>query len=539
MLPVFTAGVVLTRFLFSDGAWDRLKKHWFAVVLFLFLEAVIAILSILFIVTKFGVSRLAGRVLILFTVLLMCVLALVVLWTVFFPQPIHRIYLLVALTVGSIMLLLTEPYHVPDENTHYMKVYAFSNALLGIPTLQDNQYYISKVDFEYYLKQIDHVVSDFSIEGVEQFWSDMVQFEDDSVLIKTSWVPINSWIYEYGISPVILALCRYLHCGPALQFAITRFVNLLIGCVMVMFAIKMLPFGKMIPSVIALMPMSLHLMGSLSYDATVIPLFFLCFAFLLRFSNEGFDKNKTGLYILMFLLICILLPLKHYSNAPLLLSPMLPFLFRKDVKNRQKAAWICIAVAVGMVLLTLVIPRLIVGTRSVSGTLADTVEQTITGQKIYTTGYFLRHPGYVLFLIKNTLMAGQMDYIAGVIGNLLGWLSVPLDSEIIYAYMIFLTLSIIPEKQEVVVINPFSRIVFFICSCITIAALFLNFLLTFTYENSAFIIGVQGRYFIPSMFPILLSLVPSHIKATFRRNAVVYSGIIFCVMWMICFFVRG
>ena len=187
VLPVFTAGVVLTRFLFSDGAWDRLKKHWFAVVLFLFLEAVIAILSILFIVTKFGVSRLAGRVLILFTVLLMCVLALVVLWTVFFPQPIHRIYLLVALTVGSIMLLLTEPYHVPDENTHYMKVYAFSNALLGIPTLQDNQYYISKVDFEYYLKQIDHVVSDFSIEGVEQFWSDMVQFEDDSVLIKTSW----------------------------------------------------------------------------------------------------------------------------------------------------------------------------------------------------------------------------------------------------------------------------------------------------------------------------------------------------------------
>ncbi|MDR2545569.1 MAG: DUF2142 domain-containing protein [Methanobrevibacter sp.] len=103
------------------------------------------------------------------------------------------------------------------------------------------------------------------------------------------------------------------NCSPLFLLYFGRFVNLLIYIVLVYFGIKVVPIGKYMFLLLALMPMSLYLSSSVSADSLNLALSFFTICL---FLNLAFKDDKIHKKDIFFLSICWLFWLYEYSITP-------------------------------------------------------------------------------------------------------------------------------------------------------------------------------------------------------------------------------
>ena len=114
-------------------------------------------------------------------------------------------------------------------------------------------------------------------------------------------------------------------------------------------------------------------------------------------------------------------------------------------------------------------------------------------------------PGTIqLFL--NTFVQKGSYYINTAVGSLMGWLMIPIPTWVINSWIGILIVSAFVEKSDRDVFTHEHKLLYFLISLGVILVVMLAMALAWTPSGYAVIEGVQGRYYIPIIFLLLIPL---------------------------------
>lgn len=283
--------------------------------------------------------------------------------------------------LGILYMLVLAPLSAPDEVSHYISAYELSNRFLGVPgTDEDGYIYIRaeddwiedvKQEFRDWkekskqeslngengekdagkpiilgqtLKEETYVAihdggaaSDQSAEGSAE--TDSVasakdgagtDSSDKTAGLRVSRQPsVRTTPLAYVPQALGFTLARILGLNSIALLYLGRFFNLLLFAAVGALTIKRLPFGKNVFFGVSILPMSLHLAASLSYDVVILAFtgYFTAVCLDLAYKAETVKvKDVVALAVVMAVMgpckmvygaiagFCLLIPVKKFGN---------------------------------------------------------------------------------------------------------------------------------------------------------------------------------------------------------------------------------
>jgi uncharacterized membrane protein len=245
------------------------------------------------------------------------------------------------------------------------------------------------------------------------------------------------------------------------------------------------------------MPMSLFLIGSISADGPIICLSFLAFALALRMRETSGERTFFALVATSVLLgLCKGL----YALVPMGILPLaMPAVFRRDHVQRAlpRAAVLIAAAAVPAGLWSVCTHGLFSVANPLPG--IDPSAQL---------RYIAAHPLHVAWLYAATVVRLRTFFLKTFIGQL-GWLDTTLPHALVGAYAVGLVLASLGDRQVSGQSEPGAAVkAWMLAACVASVAAILTFeYLTWVPVGSSQIDGAQGRYFIP-LAPLALAALP-------------------------------
>lgn len=427
--------------------------------------------------------------------------------------PVDGAFLIVLIFLGLMFCFVFTPGSVPDEFYHFLASYRYTdtiflqaNDVTGLEMRADdfdfyNSFLSSILNRENYvnLSQASFLVQDTSIEFLEKW-----QGSDFGNNLPQEKLP----------SVLGILLGRLLGLGSYPLFYLGRLFNFAFFIVLVFFAIRITPIGKNIMRIAALLPMTLHLAASYSYDAGIIGMAFLLTAFCLKaIRGTGPIEKRTCIGILV--LAILLAPCKIiYCVISLSI-----FLIPNNRFSSKKTAWLFKygTFALGLLAIALIrAPALL----EMSGVEAEDSSAARDGQEgeYYTFGNVIENPVKFIIIIIRTFIVMMDNYIYTMVGRSLGWFQQGIEASwmLTVAFLALLLVSALSTPEDSATVK-ISHKVFFLALClIAWVGVHLSMLIGWTFNTSPIIEGVQGRYIIPLLPLALLSL--RNRTMVFKRN---------------------
>ncbi len=336
----------------------------------------------------------------------------------------------------------------------------------------------------------------------------------------TSSMPTFAYVFvALGIN-----VARLFGMGFGNIYMLARIINLLVYVVTMTFAIKNLKKGRMLMSVIGLMPTVMFLSSTVSYDPVIIGFTALGLSYLLN----GFVDDNEQLTWKKYLMGCGFLGygcLAKAVYAPLFLMGLFyPKTKFKDKKTRiiMKFGYVLCFV---ILMLTAVLP-LLAGHDGGDDRGGNTSHM---GQLAYMTGNLA---GYAWLLIKS---AGrylfEFSIGASALDNMYffgkGMFTVPL--------VIILVTVIFTQGEEGFNFKLKYRLAAGACVLISAALIWTSMYMAFTEAGTATAIyGVQGRYFIPLLFTGLSIIGTSGITCRWKKDRF-YPSVFLIMLFILAF----
>lgn len=445
-------------------------------------------------------------------------------------------YLVSALCMGMVFSFLTPVYTISDERTHIDSVYIVSNQILGIRDIPGpKRLWKRACDVDTSIANTMPVTAErYGIVHEELFGAapktgagaakETENASEGSPAGGAADVRISSGrelIPAYTRSAVenVPILC-YLPGAIGFSFArllgrnmitmimMARWLNLLV-CVWIMYlAIRRMPYGAAAMAVIGLFPKTLQQMASCSYDGMVIAGTFLFISLSLA---AAFDEDVSVTDILaLFLTGLYVAVCKGGAYLPVLGMALLIPAARKGKGRKIQKRWMAVSFAAVGGAVFLFLGKYIFRLLSMFGREAGTASIAAGTKTLYTMSDFIHSPIKLVRIYINTIMM-RGD---GLLGELVGknlcqrWYFV-------YAFILLAILGILRRKsgrhgadvsgnQDRNYLHYPGRIWILLITAASISLVFLSMLLAFTTKGSAFIDGLQGRYFLPlAMLPLL------------------------------------
>lgn len=412
------------------------------------------------------------------------------------------IFLIVLICSGLLYMIVFPPLTAPDETYHFESSYCLSNVLMGfgygtepMPMRMADEGLLRELTIDVGVGNYSTVFAGFA----ELFaGSDMVMADigrSFSIGTNPPWIKLPSAL---GIT-----VARLLNLGPYYLLYLGRLCNLLVFVAAAWWAYRITPIGKNVLATVSLLPMTLHLAASYSYDAGILALAFLDTALILRaIRREGPIRLPELLSV--GVTSCLLAPCKVVYYPLVLLVVFIPG--RRFASRRHevliKASFIVLPL---VVLLGLRLENLV----DISG-MTDTsdVVGPVRGDEAglhYTLGDVLSNPVKFILMYLRTFDVMGTNYLFNIVGTALACLQQNIVAPYFYgvALMAILLLSSFKSIDDGECMGiPFrmcSVAVFIVC----VLAVMASMLLDWTSVTDTVINGVQGRYFLP-LLPLLL-----------------------------------
>jgi uncharacterized membrane protein len=399
-------------------------------------------------------------------------------------------FLLILLLFGVLMILLIPPGAGYDEEDHLVRVWELS-ALSFVPGQMpplELRYPTIFRDFAYRQQGSTGIIdADFwqSYARAAVYERGFVRREIDtkSVYSPALLLPQALAMRHFGRAADLPAL-------PA--FYASRLAGLFSYMVLTWLAIRQIPFGKWILLVLAVAPMALFQAATITPDAISNGIGFLFIAGCLRLAQvEQTNARETGkLIFLIFLLF-----LAKLNLLPLLL---LPFLLIPP--SRFTSSRLYVFLLAGTVVLFLVE---VAGWNWIASTNFDSLlldEANPRAQVLYILG----HPfAFMQTVFKDLLMNG-LAYFQGWINGYGYYYWTP--PKIVTALFLLSLPSVILIDSTARQVNKKFRLVFLLVFVLGYLATIASLYISYAPVSSGQVSGVQGRYFIPLVLPLLLAL---------------------------------
>lgn len=350
---------------------------------------------------------------------------------------------------------------------------------------------------------------------IEAYYNEAGDYKNGTIHPDVA-VPKGS-VPAYLGQAVVLKLCKGLGLPFALMIRLGRLGNLLVYAAVMYFAIKKTPVGKAVLAVVGLLPTSIFLACTYSYDGAVTAWIALSMACLLReilTPKEKISWKSYGVILVSFVLGC---------GAKAVYAPMILIgLLLPKSKFRDKRQMIAMRLGFALVLLGLmasfVIPVLVAPkeTGDIRGGATSEVGQM---------SYVLGHPfAYAAILIKN-IFHQLPDFVLGedvfsVMGHLAAggftWLSGALA---VYTVATD-TKTTAPER-----LSMRQKAWIFLMLAAAVALVWTSMYISYTLPGNLVIAGVQGRYYLPVLF-LFYMLFNSRAIIARVENMWYYTGVL-------------
>ena len=481
--------------------------------------------------------------------------------------------------LGILYMLVLAPLSAPDEVSHYISAYELSNHFLGLPGTDEDGYiyiraeddWLEDVNQEFRdwkekseqeslngengetdagkpiilgqtLKEETYVaihnggivnnqsaeqsVAGESAEGSAE--TDSVasagddagtDSRDKTVGLRVSRQPsVRTTPLAYVPQALGFTLARALGLNSIALLYLGRFFNLLLFAAVGALNIKRLPFGKNVFFGVSILPMSLHLAASLSYDVVILAFtgYFTAVCLDLAYKAETVKvKDVVALAVVMAVMgpckmvygaiagFCLLIPVKKFGNW---------------------GKWTISAVAV---LGSFLAAMAVVNLRTVAMYTQESDSYVAWAEEAgYSFAELIHQPVRVLQLFYNTVAWQGESLYSGMLGESLGNRDAVLNTPYVVILVLTACLVLLALKKpgEEIFMKIKDRLwIWFICLVI-FAALMFSMLLAWTPKSSNMVQGVQGRYMLP-LLPIFLFTLKSKkvVRTTADDRLVLYT----------------
>lgn len=403
---------------------------------------------------------------------------------------VEKFFLFVSLVFGLIYVFILPPFQSVDEASHFYRSYEIiSNKI--VPQKVDSQL------GDYLPLSLKKLATgyEFLIKHVDKKTNPKYIIDSTKITLNPDKIGFANFANTAIYSPVAylgqlpgMYIAKAFNANPLLIFYAGRISNLIFFTLIIFLAIKIIPIYKLPMALLALMPMTLSLGGALTADVVVIGFNFLWVAMLIKIL---FEKKISNLQIIILYLLVLILTL---SKDYVMLIPLIFLLPRSIFKNLPKYL-ICILGTIVISTIAFLLWQKVI----------DNVYINLNGSAnaLGQMKFILSNPfAYLLVLVK-TLTIKTPRILITMIG-VLGWQDTRLDFMTYMLYPILIILAILLETKTDFTFKTWQLYLIFIDILISIIMIFTNMYVMWSAVASPVIFGLNGKYFIPLILPLLL-----------------------------------
>lgn len=399
-------------------------------------------------------------------------------------------FLYSVIPLAAAYLLLILPWSPPDAGAHYLISYKYSNGILGYSN--DQEWLFRNNDASFY-RQVWEKEKDPNTEGLFALLEDSafrgIDTGMDGIQLSAehmkSYSPLN-----YLPQIIGLTVGRLLGLGTTPCIYLARLLILLLYIVLSYHAVKTTPVGKIVLAAIALLPMSLMMSSSFSYDAMVI----LC---ALNFTASVFSyyKNGTSKRGLIGCAIWAAFLGAVKGGGYLLLLPLAWILY--DRENKKASLQNIVIIILSGALSYVLFNHILISKHG--------LYQFGNGEgEMLSASFAFFHPIQYIFMALKAYVNAFDIVLANMGGYALGWMEEVIPITVVLGIMAVTFVYSTIEKDALPLQSRDKRVmwlVVLISFCLTPVML-----LSWTPVGSPGVGGLQGRYYLPVLPLIILIL---------------------------------
>lgn len=419
----------------------------------------------------------------------------------------EKIYIYLALIFGIIFIFITPPFQSPDEDSHFLKSYNISIGKV-YSGIKDN--IVGNSDPTDIKKYVYDKLSYIGDRNKKYTFSELVSDQyatmnyDKKTFANYSTMNVLPIVYTAPVmgiwfSKAVAKIFGMSAVSTSYMLYFARLFSLLISVLITYFAIKITPVFRKTIFAIALMPMTLYLYSMVTYDNVLISLTLLSLAIILKLIYDSKDKVIDWKYLLIFTIIGFVL--YNVKTIYALLLVLVLFIPSEKFGSKKKKIIDLLIVVFGVLVLTILfkIPYML---RNVS---SDATSLIVAKQ----TAFVLHNPIKYLYILGSNMIGQRTFQITSMVG-LFGLVDTYLPIYVIVLYLLYLLFSAICDGNlDKIKIDLNFKLTAFIISIVIICLVFTAMYILWTPQiynkiGGKAITGVQGRYFIPLLFPLLL-----------------------------------
>jgi uncharacterized membrane protein len=406
----------------------------------------------------------------------------------------------VVLIFGLGFVFLMPPCQTPDEPAHFVRAYHVSEGNL-FPEMVEN---CGGGVVPQSLLQITppfgplalHPENQTSLECFAGLWSLPLEPE----VRQPTTFPHSSYysFVPYLPQALAMALARALGLGALWIFYAGRLGNLALSVGLVFAAVRHTPIGTLVFTVVALVPMTVHQFASNSPDASSIGVAFVLSAMFLRLAVTPTPRVTWPTLVALFVTSGWLTLCKFPYGAMTLLFLAIPVARLGGLKRYLTVGVALMLLVASLGLLQTQLQRFISDGLPLPGRTSSIHEQLS----------FIRHEplAYLRVVAETTVEHGRiwMDQL-----GMLGWLDTYVNPMAMHLLFILAVIMALAEPAACGFV-PSTRLRFIaflstlLCGLVVLTAVYVTGIAV----RAPLMVGIQGRYFLP-IIPLLLLSLPN------------------------------
>lgn len=422
----------------------------------------------------------------------------------------EKLFFLAIFCLGILFEIVITPFAVPDEASHIDTAYRISNEMLGVEDTSIS-YAIYKRECDIYPDSgVKRTISEETYRWLYRDWFRTEGNRTEKLAFATDNRATTNALF-FLPAAVGMTIGRVLGMGFLPTVYLARTANLLLAAWMIYLAVSKIPYGKSILCMIALLPITLQEIASCSYDALIIPISMLYVSYCVYAIYSKAKLQRAD--ILVILITAVMLGIcKGGVYTTLYLLGLWALVRSGYIRLPQKKG----TRMAGIAAVTFIV---LAGIASVVYLYRQPMDADSLIGRMYFPAYLIQHPWETLRIAENSLYRDTYYYMEQLFGKAMGNFQISVKFIVPIGYMILLGMAVISSEKYPYIPNTTDKCVFMITAASVFAAVQAAFLLNATVIGQYSIGGVQGRYFLPMIWPFLIC---------FRRNNVVYKNKNYC-----------
>ena len=411
---------------------------------------------------------------------------------------IEKIYMSAGITAGILFMLLITPISAADEENHFYKCYDFSNVFWGYESSGD----------EHWLRECDANTELTREIGPANYYYTIKRLfakadSADMVLITVDDISYDNENIVYYYPAILgITLGRLVGASDVGLLMLGRIFIFAAYMAITYFALKKMPIHKPAFALVMLMPSVISRATSITYDALFMAYVFMFIAYVIYYvhTKEVFKIKDIIFMVILGLAITIA---KGGAYIPFLL---LLFLIPKSCFGTKIKYPVIVFTSIILCLVTYCLCNLSLFVDFKDSTAGVTNDLAWTEDEGYTLKDIITHPKNSLFVLARSFVQFGHKWYGEMIGDGYGWHQIYVSPLLAIAYTVVLGLAGLNVQEKEECLSTKCRAVFAGVIIFSSALAILSMWMFWTPLNSAVILGVQGRYFIPMFMLLILAI---------------------------------